>query len=224
MNIKQIPFANTNYYNTVVQKKQIYLHHTAGNSSGEQVFQWWASNPPRIATFCAISGDGTIVQGFEPDRWAYHLGVSTEMFAKFKLPYINLDKMSIGIELCCWGQLTPSGTISGQSPQDMAQSGVKFHTYTKKEIPASEVIKLDQPFKSFQYWHSYTDAQIESLYLLLRHLNAKFNIPIWNNGSLFELNPEAFKGTPGLYSHNSVRKDKVDVYPHPKLVEMVKSL
>jgi len=32
------------------------------------------------------------------------------------------------------------------------------------------------------------------------------------------------KGKAGVFTHNSVRKDKVDVYPHPKLIEMLKSL
>ena len=28
----------------------------------------------------------------------------------------------------------------------------------------------------------------------------------------------------GVYTHNSVRKDKADVYPHPKLIEALKAL
>ena len=210
MNITKIAFSASNYCNESTQKKQIYLHHTAGNSSGEGVFKWWAQQPERIATFCAISGDGTIVQGFEPTKWAYHLGLGTKHFQAQGLTYMNLDKISIGIELCCWGQLT--------------QSGNKFITYTDREVHPSDVIKLDAPFKGYEYWHSYTDAQIESLRNLLCHLHGQFNIPLHYNPSIFELSKDAFRGIAGLYTHNSVRKDKVDIYPHPKLIEMLKSL
>lgn len=35
-------------------------------------------------------------------------------------------------------------------------------------------------------------------------------------------NPNILGPEPGLYSHTNVRKDKVDLYPHPKLIEMFK--
>jgi N-acetyl-anhydromuramyl-L-alanine amidase AmpD len=204
---KKIDFDKKHYYDEDVVKKQIYLHHTAGNSSGESVFQWWAQTPDRVATFCAISGDGTVVQGFEPSKWAYHLGIGTKHFGEHKLKYTNLDKVSIGIEICNWGQLTPDGT--------------KFSTYTKRQIPSSEIIKLDQPFKGYQYWHNYTDAQIDALEELLCDLQGRFQIPLAVSGDLFSINKKAFLGEPGLYTHNSVRKDKTDIYPHPKLIEML---
>jgi hypothetical protein len=34
----------------------------------------------------------------------------------------------------------------------------------------------------------------------------------------------AFKGEAGVYTHNSVRKDKIDIAPQPKIVEMLKNL
>jgi len=36
--------------------------------------------------------------------------------------------------------------------------------------------------------------------------------------------PRALRGEAGVYTHNSVRYDKVDIYPHPKMIEMLKSL
>ena len=79
MNIRQIEFPATQYIGEETKKKQIYLHHTAGNPSGEGVFNWWASNPERVATCVAISGpgsnDGEIVQGFSSKFWGYHLGI-----------------------------------------------------------------------------------------------------------------------------------------------------
>ena len=41
---------------------------------------------------------------------------------------------------------------------------------------------------------------------------------------MFDVNAKALSGTPGVWAHGSVRYDKVDIYPHPKLIEMLKSL
>lgn len=43
----------------------------------------------------------------------------------------------------------------------------------------------------------------------------------WNS---FEYNPLANQGGEGIWSHTSYRKDKIDVYPYPPLIEMLKSL
>ena len=44
MNIVQVDFPATQYFKEEFPKTQIYLHHTAGNASGQQVFDGWASN------------------------------------------------------------------------------------------------------------------------------------------------------------------------------------
>ena len=75
MKTKQVHFRSYNYEK--IEKKQIYLHHTAGGPSGEQVFQYWETQANKVATCVAISNDGTIVQGFGSECWAYHLGMVT---------------------------------------------------------------------------------------------------------------------------------------------------
>lgn len=216
MKIKTIPFSASNYYADAFEKKQIYLHHTAGNYNGELVFKGWASNQERIATCVTISGkgtsaiDGEIIQGFKSEYWAYHLGVKKEVFGQIGIPYIALDKYSIGIEICNWGQLT-------------LKDG-KFYNYVNKEIPSSEVCELETEFKGHKYFHAYTDAQIESVRQLLLVFKEKYSIPLTYNEDIWEVTKRAFKGEPGVYTHNSVRKDKVDIAPQPKIVEMLKNL
>ena len=39
---------------------------------------------------------------------------------------------------------------------------------------------------------------------------------------MFEVNTKALRGAPGIWVHVSVRYDKVDIYPHPKLIENAK--
>jgi hypothetical protein len=96
--------------------------------------------------------------------------------------------------------------------------------YVGGVIPDDQVTKLDELYKGYMYWHSYSDAQIESVRLLLLELSRKHGIEIVYNPDIFGLTRRAFEGSPGLYTHNSVRKDKFDIYPCPRMIEMLKSL
>lgn len=206
--IKQVAFDN--YCNEDVNKKQIYLHHTAGGPKGEDVFRFWQSDKVQVATCVAISKDGTIVQGFSSSKWAYHLGLKKGVFSDNELPYINLDKISIGIEICNYGPI-------------IFKHG-KFVNYVNSVIPDNQVVKLEKPFKGYQYWHNYTDEQIESVVSLLKLWNQKYDIPIDYKDDIWNVTERALSGEMGVFTHNSVRKDKADVYPHPKLIERLKSL
>jgi N-acetyl-anhydromuramyl-L-alanine amidase AmpD len=214
MNLKQIDFPITQYLREEHPKKQIYLHHTAGRSNGENTFKWWASNPERVATCVCISGigavDGQIVQGFSSKYWAYHLGIKRSVFDAYGVPYTNLDKYSIGIEICNWGQLSFTGG--------------KFYNYVGGEVPEKEVIKLDVPYKRHIYFHNYTDAQIESVRQLLVLWNQRYGIPLKYNEDIWTVTQRALRGEAGVFTHNSVRADKIDIYPHPKMIQMLKSL
>jgi N-acetyl-anhydromuramyl-L-alanine amidase AmpD len=216
MNLKQIDFPITQYLREEHPKKQIYLHHTAGRSNGENTFKWWASNPERVATCVCISGigkdciDGQIVQGYSSKYWAYHLGIKRSVFDAYGVPYTNLDKYSIGIEICNWGQLSFTGG--------------KFYNYVGGEVPEKEVIKLDVPYKRHIYFHNYTDAQIQSVRELLVLWNQRYGIPLKYNEDIWTVTQRALRGEAGVFTHNSVRADKVDIYPHPKMIQMLKSL
>ncbi len=217
LNIKQVSFPEDQYIPKKTDKVQIYLHHTAGNSSGVRTFQHWANTKTRVATCVCISGknapegDGRIVQGFSSTKWGYHLGLQSRPFRAYELPYKSLDKISIGIEINNFGYLTKD------------KDG-NFRTYVNSIIPKEDVIELDKPYKGHKYWHNYTDAQIESVRKLLLFWNDYYNIPLEYNEDVWDMTKRAFEGKPGVYTHNSVRSDKTDVYPHPKLIKMWKSL
>lgn len=219
MEIRQYSFPTTQYIQETHTKTQIYIHHTAGNPSPFGVFDGWSMNPERIATCVTVGGnpgasgrwpDGLIVQGFSSKFWAYHLGLKTATFTSAGVPYKSLDKISIGIEVCNWGQLT-------------LKNG-KFFSYVNREIPADEVTELATPYKGFKYFHKYTDAQVASVKQLLLLWKDKYNIPLTYNEDIWDITPRALRGEPGVYTHNSVRKDKVDIYPCPRMIDMLKSL
>jgi N-acetyl-anhydromuramyl-L-alanine amidase AmpD len=208
MNLKQVPFSN--YKNEVSEKKQIYLHHTAGGGQGENVFRYWQKDPTPVATCVAISRDGQIVQGFGSQKWAYHLGLADKHFKPHGIPYQNLDKLSIGIEIVAWGFLR--------------EQGGKYYNYVGGEVLPHEVEILETPYKRFRFFHKYTNEQIDSTILLLKHWEQKYGIPIKYNSDIWDVTPRALKGEMGVYTHNSVRADKIDVYPSKHLIEALDSL
>ena len=219
MRLTQTSFPANQYIAEEHPKVQIYLHHTAGNANPFATFTGWASNQERIATCVAIGGkpgananwiDGEVVQGFSSKFWAYHLGLKESTFQKFNLPYKSLDKISIGIEICNWGQLTVRDN--------------KFINYVGGEVNPNDVCHLDQPYKGFRYFHNYTDAQIEAIKDLLLLWKQRYGIDLTYNEDIWDVTPRALRGENGVFTHNSVRTDKVDVYPHPKLIQMLESL
>lgn len=219
MKLTQCTFPEGQYLKSVQSKSQIYLHHTAGNSNPFNVFKDWANSSERIATCVVVGGkptsngnwtDGEIAQGFSSKYWAWHLGLKDALFREYKIPYINLDEISIGIEICNWGQLTLKNDT--------------FYNYVNRVVDPEEVCILDTPHRGYKYYHAYTDAQIEAVRELLVLFGEKYGIPLEFNQDIFDVCPRALKGESGIFTHNSVRKDKVDISPQPKMIEMLRSL
>ena len=208
--IKQVRLKESQYFAEESAKTQIYLHHTAGNGNAEAVSRYWNGTSDRVATAFVVGQDGLIVQCFSSKHWAWHLGISKAEFKGQGAKYQNLDKASVGIEVCNWGYLK--------------EKDGKFYNYVNTRVPDSMVTTLDEPFKGFKHWYKYTDAQIESTRQLLVYLCDTYNIPREYRAQIFSLDKEAFKGTPGIYTHNSVRKDKSDIYPCPRMTQMLENL
>ena len=198
------------FFEEASEKTQIYLHHTAGNGNAEGVARYWNSNDSRIATAFVVGENGTIVQCFSSKHWAWHLGIDSQDFATRGLPYKNLNKLSVGIEVCNWGMLK--------------EKNGKFYNYVKGEINPSYVTTLETPYKGYKHWYRYTDAQIEATRQLVVYLCETYGIPKDYRKEIWGLDVEAFKGSKGIYTHNSVRKDKADIYPCPRMIKMLESL
>lgn len=204
LDIKSVTF--TQYNREQHPKKQIYLHHTAGTGTGANCFAGWERKANKIATCVVIDRSGQIVQGFPSSAWAYHLGTKVEVFKKHGLAYTQLDKISIGIELVNWGGLT--------------EKDGKFYSYVGKEV--TDVCHVQ--YKNYKHYENYTPEQIESTRKLLLYWGKKYGIDLTYNPDIFEVTPRALKGESGVFTHNSTRVDKVDTYPHPGLIEMLKGL
>jgi N-acetyl-anhydromuramyl-L-alanine amidase AmpD len=197
--IKKLPLKSDQYYPTAQKKTHIILHHTAGGSAASSV-AGWAATPEHIATPYIIDRDGTIYETYSPEFWAYHLGVKGATW---------LEKASIGIEICSYGQLTPN--VAGE-----------LLTYTKKVIPKEKAAKVS--FRGFEYYEAYTPEQIAALKQLLPYLMDRFGIKPQADRKNFWEYRDAKTLPPGIWSHTTVRKDKVDIFPQKEIVELVNSL
>tara|TARA_R110000744_G_C19361746_1_gene561479 strand:+ start:1833 stop:2792 length:960 start_codon:yes stop_codon:yes gene_type:complete len=202
-----------------------FIHHTAGwDNPYNTVSNWNRDKRGRVATQYCIGGsnvkgkeakyDGTVVECFPDNYVGWHLG---------KVGKFAISKMSGGVELNNFGYLTKKGD--------------KYFTYVNTEVKSEYVCDLGYKFRGHQYWHAYTEKQIESLRLLILHLRDIYPKMDLANGlpkllkegvspnDAFEFNLDAYNAKQfGLWTHTNVRKDKFDCFPQPELVEMLKAL
>ena len=198
------------YIKRVSEKSQIFLHFTAGGPSAKNTIDYWNGGEVQVATTYVIDRNtGTPFQSFHPDYWAYHLGI--------KGTNGKLDKASIGIEICSYGPLVKKGNDFFAWPNN----------YSTKKVNPENVITLDKPFRGSLYYQKFTDEQIDNLEKLLIFLIKKYNIKIQEefNEEWLEYNQELInKCLPGIWSHSNVRKDKSDIYPDPRMFDMLNRL
>jgi len=202
-----------------------FLHHTAGwDNPFNTVNSWNKDKRGRVATQYVIGGtnvkgkeakyDGVVVECFPNNYLGWHLG---------KVGKFAISKFSGGVELNNFGYLTKKGD--------------KYYTYVNTEVKPEFVCDLGYKFRGHQYWHAYSDKQIESLRLLILHLKDIYPKMDLENGlpkllkegvhpkEAFEFNSNAYNAKQfGLWTHTNVRKDKFDCFPQPELVEMLKNL
>ena len=196
------PLPTNQYMDESINKKSICLHHTGGRTAQSAKNTWLADSQP-VATCVAIERDGKIIQYFPSDRWAFSLGLDTAN-------YRQVEKQTIAIEICSYGWLKK-------------RDGQFFNAYGEK-IDFNEVYEHNTLFRGVQYFHKYTDEQIESVRRLLLYWSEKYNIPLTYHPNMWQLNEIARGGGAGVWTHVSYRNDKTDCFPQPELINMLKSL
>jgi N-acetyl-anhydromuramyl-L-alanine amidase AmpD len=200
MEIKKPPIAlqENQFYPQAQTKKYIFLHHTAGLNP-TSIIKWWNSKPDHIATPYLIDRDGSVYELFDPKYWSYALGVKGGT---------SIEKATIHIELISLGRLFKKGTKY-------------FSEVGQREIAENDVLILPEPFRGSQFYHKYTEAQIQSTMELLKYLMEKFKIPKQDNFKGFWNYRDPIKDPleSGIWSHTSVRVDKSDIVPQEGLIQ-----
>jgi N-acetyl-anhydromuramyl-L-alanine amidase AmpD len=200
-----------------------FLHHTAGRENPYRVIDHWnRDSRGRIATEFVIGGqshkgnsydyDGIVVQAFPESGYGWHIGKSGSG---------HMNRHSVGIEICSAGYLS----------EDIGN----YATYFGSSVAEEQVIKVDPPFRKKQYFHKYSDKQMEQVEKLLKHIAERDQIDMriglrqwikkYGPQKAFEFQEDAYYGkVKGLISHTNVRRDKTDCYPDERLVEIILNL
>ena len=199
-------------------KEYAFLHHTAGwHNPIKQINQWANDTRGAVGTeFClggpSIKGnkfdhDGRLIQAFPEGGYGWHLGKNGSQ---------HMHTHSVGIEVCNFGQLTDGKTWAGS------------------RVDEGQITTLATAFRGYKQWHKYSDKQLETLKEWIYFIGNRDNIEV-RDGLIaeikakgvagFEFNAEAYSGRmKGLLTHTQTRKDKFDMYPCPRLIDMLLSI
>jgi N-acetyl-anhydromuramyl-L-alanine amidase AmpD len=174
--VRQIrPKYDSYYYNTENKKDLIVLHSTAGTLRADMASLTAQDNHVSVSYVIARSGD--IYELFDPKYWSYHLGKGSVGGNR-----VNSAR-SIGIELSNYGPLIKKGenleTIYSQLKYTDS-NGVEKKS--KKDVycntsDVDEYTIVDDEFRGYKYFASFTDEQYIALSDLLDYLCKEFDIP-----------------------------------------------
>jgi hypothetical protein len=127
-----------------------------------------------------------------------------------------MHRNSVAIEVCNMGQI-----VNGK-------------TYVNTPADPNQIVKLAKPFRGFQFWHKYSDAQIETLKQWILFVADKYDIDprvglveyVKARGAdgFDVLDLDRANKTPGMYSHTNIIRGKVDMFPQQELIDMLLSL
>ncbi len=225
--IQEYPLPDDQYIKVEYEKTQVVLHHSAGWDNSRNMIDGWKADKRRVATSYGLTDDGTLMEAFNPKYWASHIGYfingdPSNAKAHALVPGSNtqnynlgVETRTVGIEICNWGNLT-------------LRDG-KYHTWVSTiqrpvTVDASKVVTYEKPFRGCRHFERITDHEIETLWKWIRHICKVFDIPAKFDLTNFDLNVNAIKGVPGVYTHCNFHAQKVDLPPQKELIEMLKAL
>ena len=206
------------YLEGPTNKEYLFLHHTAGwHNPYKTVDNWGNDDRGKIATEFVMGGpsvkgnddshDGRLIQCIPTGGYGWHLGKNGSQY---------MHTHSVGIEVCNFGYVVNGKTYAGTSVAD------------------SQIVTLPESFRGHKTWHRYSDKQIEVLKNWILYIADRDNIDVRSGlvselrkkgVAAFEYNEDAYNGKiKGMWTHTNTRKDKVDMFPQPELIDMLLSL
>jgi len=211
------------FYDGPTPKKQIYIHHTAGaTKSPSRTIAGWSKRTDHVATHYITNNLGNKEQLYADEAWANHLGIKKAVFNRAGVKFQNLNKISLGIEMQSYGWC------------DLRNG--KYITYYKNELSADRVGKPIGKngsfisYKGHKYYEKYNSANIAHVKTIVTGWMSKYSIPFhYDYDQLFpnlgeSISKKALQGEKGVFTHNSVRTGKSDVWPQKELIDMLKSI
>jgi len=199
-------------------KEYLFLHHTAGwNNPYRTVDDWANDSRGAIATEFVLGGpsikgnddryDGELVQCLPEGGFGWHLGDNGSR---------HMHTHSVAIEVCNFGY------------------AVDGRTYAHSRIVPEQLVELPENFRGYSQWHAYSDQQLETLKRFILWIAERDSIDVraglvaqigQKGAAAFEFNEEAYYGkVKGMWTHTNTRRDKFDLSPQPRLLDMLLSL
>jgi N-acetyl-anhydromuramyl-L-alanine amidase AmpD len=180
-------------------KNLIVLHFTAGTTA-RSAFNTWMADSLRIATAYVVDTDGTVYELFDPQCWAYALGIKGQ-------PGYPNEKRAIQIEIANVGPLKRRGDLLCWWPPDNA-----FQTRWCHLDEDHKYAKASH--RGCDYYARFPDIQFLAVGNLVKYLCERFQIP--NQIPKDKINTcdlDWFTKYEGIVSHQNCRNDKYDIGP-----------
>ena len=208
-------------------KTQIFLHHTAGHgrigAEGTiQTAQGWSKRADHVSTHAIISLDGYTDLLFPDENIGNNTGRGS-------------NQQTLGVEIQSLGYCRQKdGRIIFAASEQTAEPFDSTRVNHKGYIEAVDKFGNPEPYKGHQYYQAYTSAQIDATIQLCRNWINKHNIPFsydydflfpGKSGPEFNHSYKAFKrNDPGIYTHNSVKPGKTDIFPQYDMLVALRQL
>ena len=212
------------YLPEVTNKKQIVIHHTAGRQDAKGDIAGWRKKTFPIATHYIIERGGHAEHVFADQFWSNHIGMD---FSN----NLRRNKESLSIELTSMGWLNKrnDGTYQGYVGKAKTSSEWGGVSETYMVDNNGNIVRNPNGYKRKKYFQSYSATQLTKMAGIINNWSQKYGINIanLNFGDVFPSitkgipSQAAIKGTPGIYTHNSYRGDKIDVMPQKELLEII---
>ena len=230
-------------------KTQIVLHHTAGNSTPKKYIKGWRKESYPLATHYIIPREGQTEQLYEDKYWSNHLGTDLPNNA-----FLQRHSLAVEISSYGYLDLKLKGDDLGKDAGNKKAKEIGWYSWSGQKIPDNQVAepyrissngtiesfvdKVPGGYRGYARFQKYTDDQIKSLEKILRGWKNSYpSIPLKltpesykemfpntkTNGE-YDISKNASGQVPGLYTHNSYRPDKVDIFPQKELLEMLMGL
>jgi len=212
------------YYPEVTTKKQIVIHHTAGRQDAAGDIAGWRRKTFSIATHYIIERGGQAEHVFADQFWSNHIGMNFSS-------NVRRNKESLSIELTSMGWLNKrnDGTYQGYVGKAKTSSEWGGVSETYMVDNNGNIVRNPNGYKGKKYFQSYSATQLTKMAGIINNWSQTYGINIanLNFGDVFPSitrgipSQAAIKGTPGIYTHNSYRGDKIDVMPQKELLEII---
>ena len=234
------------YYPEETTKTQITLHHTAvTNARIETIVRNWTKLNSKVSTHFIINRDGDYDQLFPLKYWGNHIGSSRKGNVNLQKSTISIELEGAGYLSYIDGSgKNLDGTFTNSAEFRQNQKTYKYTQLKgfENDIAVTQPVTMNSNgslstvanYRNFQYYHAYTTKQLDVLRQILQQIRSEYpNIPIGStfNGAGTKFSEQfpssgvqseaAFSFNPGIYTHNSYRIDKSDVFPQKELIELL---